>query len=312
MKTNPFRAALLALALSTAPLAGLGLAGLAHAAEITIGTLTLVDPYVRATLPNAPVGGGFVTISNTGAADDRLISASSPAAGIVQIHEMKMDGDVMKMAELPEGLVLPAGQSVELKPGGFHIMFMQLKQQFVEGTTVPVTLTFEKAGSINVEFAVKGIAAGSGNGDMSQMNHDMSGADAHSGHDHAAGMAMDMSGMSDAEAISAMQKAMFDKPDNPLTMGPVVVAGDYAVSDWAQAGSGGRALLKKTEKGWGIHLCAGDALKDAAELAKIGVPADIASKLAADLAAAEGSVDPALLKQFSMFDGVMMVDESLI
>ncbi len=164
MKTNPFRAALLALALSTAPLTGFGLIGLAHAAEITIGTLTLVDPYVRATLPNAPVGGGFVTISNTGAADDRLISASSPAAGMVQIHEMKMDGDVMKMAELPDGLVLPAGQSVELKPGGFHIMFMQLKQQFVEGTTVPVTLTFEKAGSITVEFAVKDIAAGAGSG----------------------------------------------------------------------------------------------------------------------------------------------------
>lgn len=312
MTTSPLRAALLALALVTGPLAMSSLVGSVLAAEVTVGTLTLADPYVRATLPNAPVGGGFVTITNTGAADDRLISASSPAAGMVQIHEMKMDGDVMKMAELPDGLVLPAGQSVELKPGGFHIMFMQLKQQFVEGTAVPVTLIFEKAGSIEVQFAVKDIAAGSGNGDMSQMTHDMSGGEAHAGHNHDAGMSMDTSGMSDVDAISAMQKAMFDKPDNPLTMGPVVVEGDFAVSDWAQAGTGGRALLKRTDKGWGIHLCAGDALKDAAELAKIGVPADIAAKLAADLASAEASVDPALLKQFSMFDGVMMVDESLI
>mgnify|MGYP000889262014 CR=1 FL=1 len=70
--------------------------------------------------------------------------------------------------------------------------------------------------------------------------------------------------------------------------------------------------LKKTEKGWGIHLCAGDALKDAAELAKIGVPADIAHQLSVDLAAAEATADPELVKQFSLFDGVMMVDESLI
>jgi copper(I)-binding protein len=121
---------------------------------ITLGDLQISGPFTRATLPNAPVGAGYLTITNTGSSDDRLVSANSPAAGVTQIHEMKMEGDVMKMAELPDGLVIPAGGSVSLTPGGFHIMFMQLKQSFAEGSTVPVTLVFEKAGSIDLELAV--------------------------------------------------------------------------------------------------------------------------------------------------------------
>ncbi len=311
MKTNMLKAAVIALGLAASPMALLSLAAPALAEDVMVGDLMISGAFTRATLPNAPVGGGFLTITNHGSSDDKLVSASSPAAGMVQIHEMKMDGDVMKMAELPDGLAIPAGQSVTLAPGGFHLMFMQLKAPFVEGLTVPVTLTFEKAGTIEVKLAVGGKAADAPAHHM-QTHGDAAAPAEHQHHHHDGGMAMDTSGMSDVDAISAMQKAMFDNPDNPLTMGPIVVVGDYAVSAWAQAGTGGRALLKKTAKGWGIHLCAGDGLKDAAELAKIGVPADIAQQLAERLAAAEASVDPALLKQFSLFDGVMMIDESLI
>ena len=95
-------------------------------------------------------------------------------------------------------------------------------------------------------------------------------------------------------------------------MGPIVIAGDYAVSAWAQDGTGGRALLRKTDKGWAIHLCSGDALKDAAQLVGLGVPDAEAQQIAEGVAAAEANVDPALLKQFSAFDGVMMVDESVM
>ena len=123
-------------------------------APITLGPLEITAPFSRATLPNAPVGGGFLTITNTGPEDDRLVSAASNIAGRTEVHEMAMQGDVMKMRELTDGLPVPAGATVDLKPGGFHIMFMDLKQPLVEGETVTVTLTFEKAGSVDVPLMI--------------------------------------------------------------------------------------------------------------------------------------------------------------
>ena len=128
--------------------------GVTHLGDINISLL-----FSRATLPNAPVGGGFLTIENTGAEADRLVSVTSTVAGDTQIHEMAMDGDVMKMRQLKDGLEIPAGETVVLAPGGFHIMFMGLKQAFVEGETVAVTLTFEKAGSVEVLLPVEAAAA---------------------------------------------------------------------------------------------------------------------------------------------------------
>lgn len=159
MSKPVLRAVLVALALAAAPASVIGLAAPAIAEDVMAGDLMISGAFTRATLPNAPVGGGFLTITNHGAADDRLVSATSPASEIVQIHEMKMEGEVMKMAELPDGLVIGAGQTVELKPGGFHLMFMKLKAPFVEGQTVPVTLTFEKAGSVTVNLDVGSPAA---------------------------------------------------------------------------------------------------------------------------------------------------------
>ena len=152
---NLVRAALTAATLLLAAAPALAM----DAAATRLGSLEISGGYARATLPNAPVGGGFLTIVNHGSADDRLVSAVSPVAGQTQLHEMAMDGGVMKMRELADGIKIPAGATVTLAPGGFHIMFMQLKQALVEGTTVPVTLTFEKAGTATVELAVGGIAA---------------------------------------------------------------------------------------------------------------------------------------------------------
>lgn len=128
-------------------------------APVSIGDIEITDAFTRATLPNAPVAGGYLTITNKGSAEDRLLSVTSPAAGKVELHEMSMQGDVMKMAPLPDGIVLPPGETVELSPGGEHIMFMQLKHPFVEGETVPVTLDFEKAGTVEVQLPVGGIGA---------------------------------------------------------------------------------------------------------------------------------------------------------
>ncbi|WP_297103376.1 copper chaperone PCu(A)C [uncultured Devosia sp.] len=132
---------------------------MAAPAETSIGDLTISGAFTRATLPNAPVAGGFLTLTNTGAQDDTLIAVETPVAKEGQIHEMAMEGDVMKMRQLPDGLVLPAGETVVLEPGGYHLMFMGLTDPIAEGDAVPVTLTFEKAGTITLDLIAAGSAA---------------------------------------------------------------------------------------------------------------------------------------------------------
>lgn len=125
----------------------------------SVADLVVSGAFARATLPNAPVGGGYLTITNNGNADDTLVSATSPAAGEVQLHDMAMQDGVMKMRPLPNGIPVPAGKTVTLGPSGLHLMFMSLKEAFVKGKSVPVTLTFAKAGSLAIELAVGDIAA---------------------------------------------------------------------------------------------------------------------------------------------------------
>jgi copper(I)-binding protein len=116
MNTRSIRAAFVALTLLGGALASTSLTPVV-AAEVTVGQLTISGAFARATLPNAPVAGGFLTIVNAGNEADRLIAASTPVAGESQLHEMKMEGDVMKMAQLPDGIEVPAGATVTLAPG---------------------------------------------------------------------------------------------------------------------------------------------------------------------------------------------------
>lgn len=127
----------------------------ADRAMVALGDLMVTNGFAFATLPNQPVGGGFVTIANQGTVDDRLISAQSPIAGKMEIHTMALDGDVMRMREVDGGLALPAGGTVELKPGGHHLMFMQITQALKAGSTVEVTLTFERAGSVTLALPIE-------------------------------------------------------------------------------------------------------------------------------------------------------------
>lgn len=135
-----------------------------YAHEFKAGGLEIIHPSSRAMLPGAPVAGGYLTIVNHGKTDDRLVSVTSDRAAEVQLHEMAIENDVMKMRELPEGIPIPAGSSVELKSGGLHVMFMKVKRPFKEGDMVKATLVFEKAGPVEVEFMV-GPASGAA-GDM--------------------------------------------------------------------------------------------------------------------------------------------------
>jgi periplasmic copper chaperone A len=133
----------------------------AFALDYKLGAIEIGQPWTRATPPTAESGGGYLAITNTGTTPDRLIAVKSPAAAKVEIHEMKMDGNIMRMREVEKGIEVPPGATVELKPGGFHVMFMGLKAPFAKDAKVPLTLVFEKAGSIDVELAVEAIGAAS-------------------------------------------------------------------------------------------------------------------------------------------------------
>ena len=126
----------------------------AQAHEVKIGDLVIHHPWSRQSPMSASVAAGFLTITNNGQQDDRLVKASSDISPVVQIHDMTMEGDVMKMVELPDGIVIPAGATVKLKPKSLHIMFMDVKQQPGEGTSFTGTLTFEKAGTVTIDYEV--------------------------------------------------------------------------------------------------------------------------------------------------------------
>jgi copper(I)-binding protein len=141
--------------LRTAALLGLAATLPAHAQT------TVKDPWVRGTVAQQKATGLFAQITST--AGGKLVSASSPVAGVVEIHEMTMEGSTMKMRAIP-GLDLPAGKTVELKPGGYHVMLMDLKQQVKPGDTVTVTLVIEAAGgkreTLEVKAPVRPLAGG--------------------------------------------------------------------------------------------------------------------------------------------------------
>jgi len=139
-------------------LAGLtGQAALAE--EFKAGAISVEQPWSRATPGGAKVAAGYLTIKNDAAIPDRLVSARVEVAGRAEIHEMSMNDGVMQMRPLPEGLAVPANGSVALAPGSSHLMLLDLKRPLRDGETFSGTLTFEKAGTVDVTFAVRGIGA---------------------------------------------------------------------------------------------------------------------------------------------------------
>lgn len=117
-----------------------------------IGSLTLTEGWLKAMIPGAKVAGGYVTIANSGAEADRLIAVKTGFAKKNEIHEMAMNNDVMTMRPLENGLNIPAGETVILKPGSFHLMFMDVTDPVEAGEENEVTLVFEKAGELTLAF----------------------------------------------------------------------------------------------------------------------------------------------------------------
>jgi len=142
-------AALLALTLVT---------GTAAAEDYKVKMLRVSNPFTRATPPGAKIAGAFMSIENQGKEADRLVSASSPVAAVVAIHEMTMDGGLMKMRAV-KGIDLKPGATVELRPGGYHVMLEDLKRPLKDGEQIPLVLTFEKAGALEIKVNVGAMGA---------------------------------------------------------------------------------------------------------------------------------------------------------
>jgi copper(I)-binding protein len=139
----------------------------AMAADITVD-----DAYARSSAMSAKTGAAFMMIRNTGETDDRLIGAASPAAKLVQLHTHKQDDNgVMKMMHVEDGFALPANGMIKMQRGGNHVMFMGLNDPFEQGKMIPVTLTFEKAGDIEIDVPVDLDRQPMHDGDHGQMSN---------------------------------------------------------------------------------------------------------------------------------------------
>lgn len=147
----------------------LPLAVSAGAHEYKLGDLKIVHPWARASAGNAKNGAAFMTIENQGGAADRLVSASSPVAGMVELHTHVMENDVMQMRPV-EAIDLTPGETTKLAPGGLHVMLMGLTETLVEESTFPLTLHFEEAGDITVEVVVSSVAAMEGEHEGMEMD----------------------------------------------------------------------------------------------------------------------------------------------
>ncbi|MCZ7677081.1 MAG: copper chaperone PCu(A)C [Roseovarius sp.] len=150
----------------------LSLPALAAAHDYTLGDLEIIHPTIFETAATAKAGGGYVTIANTGESADALVGVSA-AFPMVELHESFEQDGVMRMQHI-ERLDIGAGEIVELAPGGYHVMFMGLTEPFVAGDEVPVTLTFENAGEIEVNFTVVEREGGMDHGKMDHGNMDHS------------------------------------------------------------------------------------------------------------------------------------------
>jgi copper(I)-binding protein len=155
-------AALLFLCLFTVPARsheGMLHDGCATGQTFNAGDISVTGAFSRAMLPNAPVGAGYMTITNAGTTADRLLGATTELTPNVELHDMKVTDGMMEMTPMPDGIEIPAGGSVTLAPGGLHMMFIGPNQLFQEGECVEVTLRFETAGELPVQLSVGPVGA---------------------------------------------------------------------------------------------------------------------------------------------------------
>jgi len=157
-------------ALAATPIAAVG----ARATDYNVGSIHISESWARATPKGASSGAGYMTVTNNGTAPDRLTCTASDAAAQCQVHTMSIENGVMKMRPVEGGLEIKPGETVTLKPGGYHVMFVDLKHPLEQGSAFEATLQFEKAGTVKVEFPVLALGAaapGANTGGSMMMDH---------------------------------------------------------------------------------------------------------------------------------------------
>ena len=159
LKTNAALCALLLIAL-----AFLAIPNYSHSTE----KVEITKAWLRATPPSAKAAGGYLVITNTTGVDETLIGVEFSQAGKSEIHEMKMNDGVMEMRPLKLGIKIPTGETISLKPGGFHLMFMGMKSQLKDGQNYRIKLTFTHSGTMEIDFPV--LSMGKGKKMMTQEN----------------------------------------------------------------------------------------------------------------------------------------------
>jgi periplasmic copper chaperone A len=135
------------------------LAAPARAADYDLGSINISAPWARATPKGASAGAGYMTVTNKGTTSDRVSCVSDDASAECQIHSMTMEDGVMKMRPVEGGLEIKPGETVTLKPGGFHMMFVDLKHPLEQGQSIKATLKFDNAGTVDVEYPIAAIGA---------------------------------------------------------------------------------------------------------------------------------------------------------
>lgn len=277
----------------------------AIAHEVTVGDLQIIHPHIPQPAASAKAAGGFMAIVNNGTEADRLIGVESDIAMKSETHESSVDANGIGTMEHVDFIEIPAGQTVSLEHGGYHIMFMGLTGPLVEGETHKATLVFEKAGRVEIEFMIDPPKSeGMGEMDHSKMDHSQMGHDMAHG-DHAAA-APEMTGDAMVD-IEALLKAQFDTPENPLTVAPITVQGDVAIAGWSQNGMGGRAFLRNDADGWFVEVCAGKGLLMPEMLTGLGLSETDAATLLASVTAAETGLGAEAIALFDSFDGELFI-----
>lgn len=290
-------------------MAALFLALPVHAHSVTAGDIEIIHPNIPQPASSAMAAAGYMSISNAGDEADRLIGVETPVAQSAMLHKTEVNADgVASMAHV-EGIDIPANDTVVLESGGYHIMLMGLTQELTEGQMVPGVLIFEKAGRVEMEFAIDP----PGGVDHSTMDHSAMGTEASTetasaeGHGDGHGAAAPAMTGDDPTDIEALLKAQFDTPESPLTVAPITVQGDVAIAGWSQDGRGGRAFLRKDAEGWFVELCSGAGLMLPATLQGLGLtPADAETLLVA-ARAAEDPLGTEAIQRFDSFDGTLMI-----
>lgn len=262
----------------------------AAAHEVTTESLVIDHPYALETVATAMSSAGYMTITNTGSAPDRLLEVRADFPRVL-LHGTQTDAQGVTRMVPVEGIAIAPGETVTLAPGGMHVMFMGLDgDPFEEGERIPATLVFERAGEIAVEFWVE------------PRDGSMTG---HEGHDEGT---LDLTAPDPAQTV-AVQDALRELLGAQAAFGPMAIAGNSAVATWQAGGEAGRAFLRAEAAGWRVIALSGESLRLAATYRVLGLSPRRADELHIAVAAVEATLADTQRLAHDKFVGTLLLDD---